>query len=203
MRRRSLATPTCALAGLFFVSLASAGCDRAAPGPALGPVPPFSLTERGGRTVTLDDLSGRVWIANFIFTRCGGPCPRTTAAMASLANDLRGEGTDDLRFVSISVDPEYDTPAVLDAYAKSYGADPERWLFLTGDAAAIRSLCHDGFRLGFAAAPPGEAVPGAEVAHSTRFVAVGRDGRIAGYFDGEDADSMRRLRETALDLLRR
>lgn len=201
MSGRRLAKSWLVLAGLLPFPLAFGACDRGAPEATLGAVPPFSLTERSGRRVTLDDLAGRVWIADFIFTRCGGPCPRMTGSMARLASEFASSS--DVRFVSFSVDPENDTPAVLDAYAKSYGADPERWLFLTGDPDAIRTLCHDGFRLGFAAAPPGEAAPGAEVAHSTRFVVVGRDGRIAGYYDDEDADSMRRLRETVADLLRR
>jgi len=200
------ATSALLAAGALLASAAS--CDRGTAAGAAeslpatyGSVPPFSLVERSGKTVTLDDLRGRVWIADFVFTRCAGPCPRMTGAMARLAAEIDSK---DARFVSISVDPEHDSPAVLAAYAASYGADPERWIFLTGDPGAVSSLCRDGFKLGYAAAPADAAPPGAafDVAHSTRFVLVDRDARIAGYFDAEDEGALERLRRAAEALLR-
>ncbi len=192
-RCRKIVVPAVLLAAVV-----AAGCGSDASAPAARPVPDFSLVERSGRTISLADLRGRVWIANFIFTRCTGPCPRTTASMARLASEIRSP---DVRFVSVTVDPAHDTKEVLSAYAASYGADSERWLFLTGTEEDIVALCRDGFRLGVAAAPPGEAAPGAEVAHSTRFAVVDRDGTIRGYFDDEDEESMLRLRETVAGLL--
>ena len=110
-----------------------------------GPAPDFSLVERSGRPVSAGDLRGRVWIADFIYTQCRDTCPLQSRAMAALRTDLKGYG--DLRSVSISVDPLTDTPALLSRYADRYGADPERWLFLTGELGEIRRIVQDGFRL--------------------------------------------------------
>lgn len=111
-----------------------------------GPVPNFAFVERSGRTVTLADLRGAVWLANFIYTQCTETCPLQSAEVARLQREF--PGAPDLRFVSITVDPEHDTSATLAAYATRYGADPDRWLFLTGSKAAIYALAREGFRLG-------------------------------------------------------
>jgi cytochrome oxidase Cu insertion factor (SCO1/SenC/PrrC family) len=92
------------------------------------------------------DMEGKVWIASFIFTNCPDECPLMTAEMAQFQSDWAH--VPDLRLVSISVDPERDTPAVLSQYADRFNADPERWLFLTGDKRAIYHLAREGFRLG-------------------------------------------------------
>src|SRR5713101_367446 len=96
----------------------------------LGPVGDFSLTERSGQTVSRADLRGKVWVASFLFTRCCTGCPQITATLAQLQKELQGQP--DVILVSFSVDPEHDTPKVLKDYAKEWGADPKRWLFLTG-----------------------------------------------------------------------
>jgi cytochrome oxidase Cu insertion factor (SCO1/SenC/PrrC family) len=114
--------------------------------PVYGAVPDFTLTDQSGRSVRRADLEGRVWVANFIFTNCPDECPLMTAEMAQLQSDLAH--VPDLRLVSISVDPERDTPAVLSQYADRFNADPTRWLFLTGDKRAIYRLAKEGFRLG-------------------------------------------------------
>jgi len=121
------------------------------------PVPDFSLIERGGRRITLADLRGKVWIANFIYTHCTDTCPLQSARMARLQADLSAEP--DVRLVSITVDPEQDTPEVLAEYAARFGADGDRWLFLAGEKKAIYALASKGFRLGVVdpgepAAPP-------------------------------------------------
>lgn len=108
-------------------------------------IPSFDLTERSGRQVTRADLRGKVWIADFIWTRCPDACPVMSAQMAKLQADFADEP--DLRLVSISVDPEYDTPTTLTRYAAAYGADPDRWLFLTGDKETIYRLVREGFKL--------------------------------------------------------
>ena len=110
-----------------------------------GALPDFSLTERSGRNVTLADLREKVWIANFIYTHCTDTCPLQSARMAKLQDDFAGER--DLRLVSITVDPARDTPRVLVGYAARYGADPQRWLFLTGEKQAIYALAQQGFHL--------------------------------------------------------
>ena len=111
-----------------------------------GTVPPFSLIERSGTPVTRDDLMGTVWIVNFFYTHCPDTCPLQTANMAQLQRDL--EDIRDLRLVSITVDPDRDTPPVLKEYADRYGADTARWLFLTGEKKAIYRLAREGFHLG-------------------------------------------------------
>ena len=93
-----------------------------------GAVPDFTLTERSGSPVSLSDLKNKVWVADFIFTRCAGQCPLMSQKLNQLQRKLKG-----VQFVSFSVDPGTDTPKVLSDYAKLYSADPEKWFFLTGD----------------------------------------------------------------------
>jgi cytochrome oxidase Cu insertion factor (SCO1/SenC/PrrC family) len=111
-------------------------------------VPDFTLTERSGRSVTLAELIGKVWMADFIYTECPDPnmCPLQSAHMARLQADWAAKP--DVRLVSISVDPEHDTPEVLSEYAARFRADPDRWLFLTGAKEAIYRLALNGFHLG-------------------------------------------------------
>jgi cytochrome oxidase Cu insertion factor (SCO1/SenC/PrrC family) len=120
-----------------------------------GVVPEFTLTERSERRVTRNDLLGRVWVVHFFYASCLDTCPLQSAEMANLQRDLAD--APDVRLVSISVDPDHDTPEILRAYAQRFGADPERWLFLTGDKAAIVRLAQDGFHL--SVVEPGAAPP--------------------------------------------
>lgn len=120
-----------------------------------GTVPDFSLIERHGRRVLRADLRGKVWIANFIYTHCTETCPLQSARMARLQADLASET--DIRLISITVDPDQDTPEVLAEYAARFGADDNRWLFLTGEKRAIYALALEGFHL--SVADPEEAIP--------------------------------------------
>lgn len=120
-----------------------------------GVVPEFTLVERSERDVTRDDLLGQVWVVNFFYASCPDTCPLESAEMANLQRDVAD--APEVRLVSISVDPEHDTPEVLRAYAQRFGADPERWLFLTGDKAAIIRLAQEGFHL--SVADPGAEQP--------------------------------------------
>src|SRR5713226_1613387 len=126
------------------------GCSPPAPWSSteedFGPVADFSLQERSGQTVRGSDLAGKVWVAAFIFTRCAGPCSQVSGTMARLQNDLAGH--EGVVQVSFTVDPEYDTPKVLHDYADRFGADPERWLFLTGPRDQLYSLVRKSFHLG-------------------------------------------------------
>jgi protein SCO1/2 len=181
-----------------------------------GPVPDFGLTERGGSTVTLAGLRGKVWLANFIYTECTETCPLQSLQVQRLQEEFAGAG--DLRFVSITVDPRHDTPEVLRRYAERYGADPERWLFLTGPKPAILALAKDGFKLGVSDASPaarsgvsgwplGPAPAfashgsGGLILHSARFVLVDRQARIRAYHRTDDPDSIARLRSNLRALL--
>lgn len=182
-----------------------------------GEVPDFSLTERSGRRITRADLLGRVWIANFIYTECKETCPLQSAKMARLQGEFGREK--DLRFVSVTVDPEHDTPAVLGRYAERYGADPVRWLFLTGEKRAIYHLASEGFHLGVV--DPDDRAQAQEllrlvglqsafaahgsqglVIHSSRFVLVDRRARIRAYHLPDDERSLDRLRENVPVVLR-
>jgi protein SCO1/2 len=157
-----------------------------------GPLPAFELTSQEGEPVSLETLRGRPFVVAAIFTTCYGPCPRITANMRALQDEL---SETDIRLVSISVDPETDTPEVLRAYADSCGADPERWLFLTGDEAQIYPLLRDGLWLGVDRAAPDEAVIGMQVTHATKLVAVDRQGRRRGWYEGDNPGELDRLRK--------
>ena len=161
-----------------------------------GPVPAFSLTDATGRVVTLDDLAGKWWIADFIFTRCAGICPLLSSRMVRLAASIPDLDRGDVRFVSFTVDPDHDTPETLARYASGLPIPPQaagRWLFLTGPRDRIQQLVMGGFRLNMierdAASPPEADL----VTHSERFVLVDPRGRIRGYYHGTDDASVQRL----------
>ena len=140
-----------------------------------------------GRAETVAEVARTVVIADFVFTRCGASCPMMSLRMAKLEKALPDVG---VRFVSFSVDPEYDTPPVLQEYAESFGA-PGRWLFLTGDKGAIFRLSKDGFKLAVDdGTPVSEDEP---ILHSTRFVLVDGEGRIRGYYDAFDEEAVGKL----------
>ncbi len=164
-----------------------------------GNVPEFSLVERSGKTVTLSELRGKVWIADFIYTSCTDTCPLQSAAMAKLQEHWSGQ--DGLRLVSFSVDPARDTPQVLSRYAEHFKADAHRWLFLTGHKAQISRLVEEGFRL--SATPVLSSGTEEDVVlHSPRFVLIDRASHIRGYYDSRDAAALQRLDQDALTLLR-
>src|SRR4051812_1750506 len=161
-----------------FELLAGPSAPTATELPRLWQIPDFSLTERSGRPVTLAQLQGRVWIADFFYTTCPGPCPMLTSRFSQLQKELAAQP--DLRFVSISSDPEKDTPAVLQKYAEHFQAG-DRWLFLTGDKKAIHNLANQGFKLSLVEDKANAAEP---VIHSTKLVLVDRSGTVRGVYDG-------------------
>jgi len=178
-----------ALAARFGSSRPTGDLDRH------GPVGDFALRSQTGEEVTRGSLAGQVWIADFVFTRCSFTCPQMSREMAQVAADLARFA--DFRCVSFSVDPEHDTETVLAAYAANYGADPGRWVFLTGDKGLIYRLARESFHLGAA-----EAEGGPEpILHSTRFVLVDRAGTIRGYYDSAEPERLRALRRDAVALL--
>ena len=149
--------------------------------PTLGDVPAFVLTDHDMNPVNGEMLRGKVWIVDFIFTRCSGPCLRMNRQMHRLQKMLSDDRpSNDVRFLSVSVDPDYDTPQVLRQYAARHGADTETWSFATGPRQDLRSLVVGGFKL------PIEQAGSAEhaILHSDRFVLVDRQGRIRGYYHG-------------------
>lgn len=148
------------------------------------PLGTFRLTERSGRTVTDADLADRAWVASFIFTRCPLSCPRISSVMKGLQARFKGTG---VRLVSISVDPAHDTPAVLADYARRFGADPDRWWFLTGPEADVVDLIFARFKLSVSPASEADRNAGAEAfSHSDRLALVGRGNTVVGYFGSDD-----------------
>jgi protein SCO1/2 len=136
-----------------------------------GPVADFHLTDKEGRPFGLENLRGKIWVLDFVFTSCSGPCPVMTQGMRNVFQGLQAEP--DVEFVTVTVDPETDTPDVLDHFAKASGADNPRWHWLTGDKAAIRELAVNSFF-----SPVGDKVEGNQIVHSTRFFVVDRNARL-------------------------
>ncbi len=163
--------------------------------PSYGMVPPFQLVNQNGQLFGSAQLNGKIWIADFIFTSCRGPCPLISTRMSELQKPL--EKTD-VHLVSFSVDPETDTPEVLRGYAEKLHAEPKRWDFLTGPKSAIYKLSHDGFKLAISDGSDAEGIP----VHSTRMVLVDRQGQIRGYYEATEADAMTKLLADTNHLLR-
>jgi protein SCO1/2 len=150
--------------------------------PIIGPVADFTLTNQAGRPISLADLRGRVWVADIIFTRCAGPCPEMTRKMKELQEALPAET--EARLVTLTTDADHDTAEVLARYGKQYGADGDRWTFLTGDKVAIANLAIDSLKLTAIEKPPEERTdPNDLFVHSTIFVVVDKQGRLRGSFE--------------------
>jgi len=161
--------------------------------PVIRAVPAFSLTDQDGQTVTKDDLRGKIWIADFIFTRCKGPCPLMTARMLEMQRAL--VKTPDVKLVSVTVDPEHDTPAVLKAYAEANYAEPGRWKFLTGDKAVIEKVVTEGF-MQHLDEENGEPV------HGTMFLVVDGNGMVRSARMLEDPELIPKILMDTGNLLR-
>jgi protein SCO1/2 len=150
--------------------------------PVISQISDFTLTNQSGQKVTLDELRGHVWIADIIFSRCPGPCPRMTQQMKSLLDALPANSK--AKLVTLTTDPVFDTPEVLSRYATRFGTNSPRWLFLTGDKKEITKLAIDGLKL--VAMEKDEAArenPADLFIHSTYFVAVDKQGRLRALFE--------------------
>jgi protein SCO1/2 len=154
------------------------------PPPVLHQVPAFELVDANGQPFGSDELRGHVYVANFFFTRCPSICPPLMQGVARLQQRYHEAGLDDIRLISISADPAYDTPEQLRAVQSGYGADPERWRLLTGTPDAIRALAVQGFRVAH-----GEKVDtgdgGFDIAHTGKLMLVDPDGGLRGYYDSD------------------
>ncbi len=219
------------LMGLGAYALQSGGVSLFTPGtapPVLGDVPAFTLRDQRDQDVTQVDWLGSVVIVNFIYSRCAEACPLSTAHMLKLQTVYERE--DRVQLVSISVDPEFDTPEVLASYADKLGVRSPRWAFLTGEKEAVYRLARGGFHLGvfdpndaeqtsglpafdtWLARVMDAVTPAAALAHSgedhqpiqhsARLVVVDRQGRIRQYYDSKDADVLQRVERDVAHLLR-
>ena len=149
-------------------------------------LPKFSFTERNGQSITQDDLRGKVWVADFFYTTCPGPCATMTSRLSALQEKLSGKA--DVRLVSISLDPEKDNPAVLQKYADRFNAGP-MWLFLTGEKAATYELAQQGFKLAVADIRNSPE----PITHSTKLVLVDQTGWVRGFYEGFGEDQTAKL----------
>lgn len=157
------------------------------PLPVLGQVADFTLTNQFGHPVKLAELRGKVWLADIIFTRCPGPCARMTRQMAEVQAGLSGGSA--ARLISLTTDPEFDTPTVLQQYATKYGADGARWQFLTGTKVGIAGLAIDSLKLAAVENPPEHRTNADDLfIHSTMFILVDKQARLRGIYKtgGED-----------------
>ena len=177
--------PLLTATGLFFLRQAEVSRLGRHQLPPLGSVPAFRLTDQNGGSFDSQQLQGKIWIADFIYTTCPGPCPMISSRISEMQKPLRDT---DVKLVSFSVDPAHDTPEVLRGYAEKLNAQPGRWTFLTGDKATIYRLSRDGFKLAIGA---GEKA--GEPMHSTRVILVDGKGTIRGYYDATDADAVTRI----------
>lgn len=171
----------------------------AAPLPVLTTVPPFELVDHEGKAFGERQLSGHAWIANFVFTRCPTICPLFSQKMARLQEQTQPLG-DRLLLVSFTVDPEYDTPERLLAYAQKYRAQP-RWRFLTGSYERLRAVIADGMKVHLAkGSDPDDLM---SIAHGSHFVLVDSAMQVRGYYRYDDDDALERLLEDARRLARK
>jgi protein SCO1/2 len=143
-------------------------------------VPDFALTDQRGASVRLSDLRGRVVVVTFIYTRCPLPdyCPRMVTNLAAVRDRFRARLGEDVTLLTVTFDPQYDTPARLAAYARLHNADIPGWHFLTGDAAGIKQVC-EAFGVEYW---PDSGL----ITHTLQTAIIDREGRLAAAVEGKD-----------------
>jgi len=169
------------IAAVIGIVLLLASCKPKIGLPEYGVVSPFALTAQTGQPFDgAKELRGRIWVADFIYTTCPGPCPRMTSQLRRVQQAV----DQSVKLVSFTVDPSHDTPEVLAAYANLHHASPENWYFLTGPVPTLQLLDKDVFKLGDI---------DSTLEHSTRFVLIDRSMQIRGYYDSSEPDAVSRL----------
>jgi protein SCO1 len=164
------------------IALFGAACSAPPPLSVMSQLAPFQLTAQTGQPFDSKSLEGHVWVADFIYTTCPGPCPLMSHHMSELQSQTAD--TPDVKIVSFTVDPATDTPPVLAEYSQHYKADASRWYFLTGDQAKLNEIGRNGFKL--------NPVDGSMI-HSVRFTLVDRHMRIRGYYSSDEDDFLPKL----------
>ena len=158
--------------------------------PKLGSIPSFEFTDSDGNLISKKELTGKVWVADFIFTTCTMACPVMTGHMNLIHKAFKNN--DKVRIVSISVYPEYDTPEILKEYASRYNANTNRWHFLTGPEENVKLVIKNGFKMG-----DYEDI----IFHSEKFALVDQNGNIRGYYNGMKTDDIKTLKKDIRVLL--
>jgi protein SCO1 len=166
----------------YLLCLLLAGCASPRRLDILGRIPPFQLIDQTGRPFDSKSLAGHVWVADFFFTTCPGPCPMMSSKMHQV--QVGTADMPDVKLVSFTVDPAHDTPLVLAAYSRHFLAQTGRWWFLTGGQDELNDLGLNAFHL--------NSVDGS-LDHSTRFVLVDRKMQIRGYYGAFDEGALPRL----------
>ena len=190
-----IAIPIVTLALLLWLRQLEVNALRQRTVSSYGTVPEFVLMNQDGQNFGSAQLRGKIWIADFIYTMCPGPCPMLSTRMSELQKPL--EKTD-VHLVSFSVDPAKDTPQVLRGYAEKLQAQPGRWDFLTGPQSTIYNLSRNGFKLAISDGTEEKGIP----VHSTRMILVDRHGAIRGYYDAAEVDAVTKLVADTTHLLR-
>ena len=168
----------------YVLSLSELSNTQRRPLPVIGHVADFTLTNQDGRVTTLADLTNHVWVADIIFTRCAGPCPIMTAQMKSLQDALPPANR--AKLVTLTTDPDYDTPPVMKKYGERFGANFNRWEFLTGTRAQIAGLAGGSLKLSAVPVKPEDQTNSADLfIHTTIFVAVDKHARLRAIFETE------------------
>jgi protein SCO1/2 len=178
--------------GFIFVAniLRAMATEVPSPPPLLGAVPEFALTDQSNEAYGSEQLHGKIWVANFIFTRCATICPVFSAEMSTLQKRTN-KAAAGLQLVSFSVDPEYDTPDRLAEYARRFSANPWYWHFLTGPITEVRSMVVEGMKTAMGEAAEVD-MPDA-LFHGSHFVLVDDRMQIRGFYDVNDPETIERL----------
>jgi protein SCO1/2 len=174
---------------MYLLSLVEYGRARQKALPVIDQVADFTLTNQEGNVTMLADLSNHVWIADIIFTRCAGNCPIMSTQMKSLQDAL--PSSSQAKLVTLTTDPDYDKPSILKRYGEHYGADFQRWTFLTGEKGELAGLATGSLKLGSTPVPPRDRTNSVDLfVHSTIFVVVDKQARLRGSFqtEGQDVD---------------
>jgi cytochrome oxidase Cu insertion factor (SCO1/SenC/PrrC family) len=169
----------------------------------IGPVAPFTLTNQDAKIITLADFTNRVWVADIVFTRCAGPCPRLTQQMRQIQDSL--PKTSSAKLVTLTTDPEFDSPTVLKKYAERIGADSNRWTFLTGAKGEIAALAGGSLKMSAQPVKPAEQQNAADLfIHTTLFVIVDKHAQLRGFFEtgGDGVDWTNSVRPKILRAVR-
>lgn len=151
----------------------------------------FNLTDQQGNNVTGEELNGKIYVADFFFTACGGICPKMTKQMKRIQDAFEDE--DRVMLLSHSVTPERDSVSVMYRYAEKNGANHDKWLFLTGEKKEIYSMARKAYFIVKEPAPGEDDGSGADFIHTENFVLIDADKRIRGYYSG--------IRPTSVDSL--
>lgn len=158
--------------------------------PTIKEAPNFSGVNFDGSKFSSEELKGKIWLTSFMFTSCGDICPKLNSQLSALYGEFKDYS--DLKFVSISVDPDNDTQEILKKYAERYGAKPNKWAFLRLPIDTVKNLSLEGFRIASLNAP---------LDHSKRIVLIDKAGKIRGYYDGLDSQDVDKLRNVLKTML--